>query len=100
MVILPSIWDEPFGLTIIESMALGKAVISTNKGGIPEISKGEDIILLNYDNLIPNLVKNIEYYYKHSTERDRIGNNAKQTVIKHFTSEKYYKRFKEIVGQL
>ncbi|MES2007206.1 MAG: glycosyltransferase family 4 protein [Patescibacteria group bacterium] len=33
----PGTWREPFGLTLIESMACGAPVIAFNKGAIPEI---------------------------------------------------------------
>jgi glycosyltransferase involved in cell wall biosynthesis len=35
--IVPSVWNEPMPRTIQEAMALGKAVIAANTGGIPEI---------------------------------------------------------------
>lgn len=45
--VVPSEWQEPFGLTVLESMALGKAVIATDMGGIPEVvSAGEDGLLV------------------------------------------------------
>ena len=34
--IVPSKWDEPFGRTSMESAAYGCAVITSNKGGLPE----------------------------------------------------------------
>jgi len=34
---LPSVWQEPFGLTLIEAMACEAPVIGTKVGGIPEI---------------------------------------------------------------
>ena len=33
----PSIWEEPFGMVIIEAMASGLAVVASSTGGIPEI---------------------------------------------------------------
>ncbi|HUO49990.1 MAG TPA: glycosyltransferase family 4 protein [Candidatus Paceibacterota bacterium] len=35
----PVMWREPFGLTLIESMACGCPVVAFNKGSIPEIVK-------------------------------------------------------------
>ena len=35
--VFPSVWDEPFGMPIIEAMACGIPVIATHGGGIPEI---------------------------------------------------------------
>jgi len=38
--VVPSNWDEPFGLVTIEAMASGVPVLSTCRGGIPEILTG------------------------------------------------------------
>lgn len=35
--IVPSRWDEPFGLTTVEGMASGLATVASNTGGSPEI---------------------------------------------------------------
>lgn len=39
--VLPSIWSEPFGRSIIESLACGTPVVASRVGGIPEILTGE-----------------------------------------------------------
>ena len=35
--VVPSRWDEPFGLTVLEGMASGLATIASRTGGIPEV---------------------------------------------------------------
>jgi glycosyltransferase involved in cell wall biosynthesis len=35
--VVPSRWDEPFGLTTLEGMAAGNAVVATRTGGTPEV---------------------------------------------------------------
>ncbi|WP_407275554.1 glycosyltransferase [Halothiobacillus sp. DCM-1] len=37
IVVVPSLWDEPFGRTALEGMAAGCAVIASNRGGLPEV---------------------------------------------------------------
>jgi glycosyltransferase involved in cell wall biosynthesis len=37
--LFPVMWDEPFGLSLIESMACGTPVIAFNRGSVPEIVK-------------------------------------------------------------
>lgn len=37
ILVFPSIWDEPFGITPLEAMASGLAVVGTTTGGSPEI---------------------------------------------------------------
>ncbi len=41
LTVLPSLWSEPFGRTIVESMACGTPVVASRIGGIPEILTGE-----------------------------------------------------------
>lgn len=36
--VVPSKWDEPFGRTVLESLTNGCALITSQKGGIPEIT--------------------------------------------------------------
>ncbi len=37
--IMPSIWEEPFGMVMIESMSVGTPVLGLDSGSIPEIVK-------------------------------------------------------------
>jgi glycosyltransferase involved in cell wall biosynthesis len=36
-VFVPSLWEEPFGLSAAEAMANGTVVVHSNKGGLPEV---------------------------------------------------------------
>ena len=42
LTVVPSIWNEPLGRVVIESMAFGKAVVCTPVGGMPELIKGRE----------------------------------------------------------
>ena len=37
--IVPSLWNEPFGIVALEGLATTEFVISSNKGGLPEVMK-------------------------------------------------------------
>jgi glycogen synthase len=37
ILVFPSVWDEPFSITVLEAMASGLAVVGTHTGGSPEI---------------------------------------------------------------
>ena len=43
--IVPSLWQEPGGTAVLEAMAAGSALITTNRGGLPEVATNRAIIL-------------------------------------------------------
>jgi glycosyltransferase involved in cell wall biosynthesis len=45
--VVPSVWDEPFGRTVIEGMATGIPVLGSRVGGIPEILGPIDRLLFD-----------------------------------------------------
>ena len=50
--IVPSLWAEPCGLTGLEALAAGSALITTDRGGIPEYATGRaEILSLSGDEL-------------------------------------------------
>ena len=56
--VLPSMWEEPAGLTMLEAAAAGVPVITTNAGGIPEYLRNDLGIFLDRDNELVNNISN------------------------------------------
>lgn len=56
--IMPSTWDEPFGMVAIESLASGTPIIGFKKGALPEIIDDSCGLLVNYEK--DNDARNIE----------------------------------------
>ena len=48
IVVVPSRWEEPFGLTALEAMASGAALICSDRGGLPEVA-GEAAVYAGAD---------------------------------------------------
>ena len=48
IVIVPSRWNEPFGLTALEALACGAPLIVSPRGGLPEVA-GEAAVYANPD---------------------------------------------------
>ena len=66
--VLPSMWEEPFGLTILEAMAMGLPLITTRSGGIPEICDNYAIII-ERDDIVNQLFTSILDLYQHPEKR-------------------------------
>lgn len=45
-IVVHASWEEPFGLIVVEAMSMGKPVVATEAGAIPEIIRHEDSGLL------------------------------------------------------
>jgi len=59
--IFPLQWEEPFGLTLIESMACGTPVISFDKGSVSEIVKNDKTgFIVKNNNEIVEAIKKID----------------------------------------
>ena len=43
--VVPSLWAEPCGLTGLEALAAGSALLTTDRGGIPEYASGRAVII-------------------------------------------------------
>ena len=74
IIVIPSTWQEPFGLVAAEAMSHGTAIIASNVGGLPEIIKKHGILinkinaekisnklkeLMNNENLLKSYQKNL-----------------------------------------
>lgn len=55
--VIPSMWEDPAPLTIIEAMASGLPIITTNSGGIPEYAKNGCAIILDKNSEIIDKLK-------------------------------------------
>lgn len=89
--VIPSMWEEPFGLTVVEAMAAGLPLITTRSGGIPEICEGVATII-ERDNIVPKLANAITDLYMHPEERKTMRNAAVKRSLD-FTKERYAEDF-------
>ena len=93
--VVPSMWEEPFGLTVVEAMAAGLPLITTRSGGIPEICEGVATII-DRNNIVNNLANAILDLY-HQPDKKGLMAKASLERSKSFDKEIYAKEYFEAI---
>lgn len=87
VLVLPSIWPEPFSRSVLEGLISGLVVVAARTGGTPEVIVDGVNGLLFMPNDPEDLTKKIAYLADHPEERNRLGYAGRQTVMEGFTME-------------
>ena len=91
--VLPSMWEDPAPLTVIEALTSGCPLITTNSGGIPEYASGVALILNKEDSdLVSNLAKEILELLTDSEQR-ALMHEKELSRTKDWSIKKYYSDF-------
>jgi glycosyltransferase involved in cell wall biosynthesis len=97
--VLPAIWYEVFGLSILEANALSRPVIAPRIGGILEvIEDGENGILYEPLNK-KELKEKIVWLWENKDEAKRMGGFGRARVLREYNPEVYYKRLLTIYSK-
>jgi glycosyltransferase involved in cell wall biosynthesis len=96
-------WQEACPLAVLEAMAFGVPVISSNTGGLPElVADGHTGYVIDKDD-IPALAEKIMKLLADSDLRTQLGLNAKAWIAKNFdltgTVDAYVERLTNVPGQ-
>ncbi len=96
--VMPSKW-EGLPMALLEAMAMGKTVIATRVGGIPDvITHNENGLLVDVGDgsaLAENLVNAIT----DNSLRQRLGAAAKEMVRQHYSAETVSRKYEQIYKQ-
>lgn len=108
--VIPSSWNDPFPTTVLEGMAAGLPIITTDRGGIPEMVttdrsattgdavQSRNAIVVPYPrNLTDSLAKAILRLYRDKDLRQRMGEVSYQ-LSKNYSKENYAKNFFEAIA--
>ena len=84
-------------VALLEAMAMGKPIVATSVGGIPEaITDGENGLLVAPDAEL--VAEKIDLLLRNPEYADRVGKCAKKTVEEKFTWEQAAERFLQCYG--
>ena len=97
--VIPSIYDDPAPLVVMECMASGLPIITTDSGGIPEYIGNDNCICVKRDN---NIIKNLEIaldsLITNDEYRKKLGQKAQQ-YAQQFNKERFYNDFINIINK-
>jgi len=84
--VAPSIWNEPFGITILDAMASGLPCISSSRGGIPEVVGDAGILVAPEDIVV--LGNEIVRVLKDKDLGRELGMQARRRAEEYFSWER------------
>lgn len=90
--VLPSVWNEPCALTVIECIICGTPLITTDTGGTPE-NITDSTIMISTDRIVEQLAAEIRTLLDNPEKLKLLKLNSKKEIYKHGTLDDYYKNF-------
>ncbi len=100
MLVHASTTAEPFGQVVIEAMALGRPVIATNGGGVPEIIEHNRSGLLVPMGDDQSMADAIDRLLSNPTQAAEIGRLGRQRVIEFFTIQRTAAQMEKVFAEL
>ena len=99
ILLFPSIWDEPFGVTHLEAMASGAVVISTRGGGQDEfLVHGENAMVFEKEDA-QGLAKCLGWAKTNPEGMRTLAGQARQLVEDRFTYRRYIDEMERFATQ-
>ena len=95
VVVIASVWEEPFGLAAIEAMYFGKPVIASNIGGLAEVVNNFGILVPPNDPYA--LAGAIHELMSKKYKIEMLGKKAKEYARRVFDPENYLQKYLKVV---
>lgn len=96
--VLPSMWEEPAGLTMLEAMACGTPVITTKSGGIPEYVGDSAIVLTRNTQLPQNIAKAIDSLLSNKHQYEDLRSKGIKRIRLNFDSSNYINLLANVIS--
>lgn len=98
ILLLPSLWENcPY--SCLEAMAAGRAIVSSDQGGMPDLIQHNQNGLLAQSGSPESFVTHLETLICDAALRERLGRTARQTVENGYTDIHIGRRTQEVYQQ-
>ncbi|MBI2616835.1 glycosyltransferase family 4 protein [Candidatus Gottesmanbacteria bacterium] len=94
--ILPSESYEIFGISPLEAFALGKLVVTSDMGALPEVNRDGETGFVFQSGKVNNCIEKISKLWYDKQLCKRLGKNARNYVEKYFGPEEHYEKLMAI----
>jgi len=90
VVVVPSIWYEVFGYSALEAMALGKPVLASRIGALPEIVRDRITGRLFSPGNQNELAETLREMLKDTATLEKMGHSAREVVEREYGAERHF----------
>ncbi len=91
--VIPSRWEEPFGLVAIKTAQMQRPVVAACVGGLKEIIKEDVTDMFFKRGDADNLAKTLLSLLKNPSRAKKLGISARGDVMKRFSMESYIEQY-------
>ena len=94
--VVPSMWEEPFGVVALEGMASSLPLIVTNSGGLMEIVDDKCAFVVNKEqDIVNNLTVKMDEMMINREKSKKMGEYGRECVVENseYDSKKYFLNF-------
>jgi glycosyltransferase involved in cell wall biosynthesis len=96
--VVPSLWEEQFGLTAAEAMSCGLPVVGSLGGGLQWIVKEGGLGFERGD--LEGLTRNLDYLISHPEIREKMGHEARQLAVEKYSLRRMNDQHLQLIESL
>lgn len=98
--VVPSRWEEPFGIAAAEGLMRGTALIASNTGGLAEIVQQNETGILVPPQDADALAEALFSLVENPARAELMGRNGREFALRYLTEEAFVYRFESVYSQL
>jgi glycosyltransferase involved in cell wall biosynthesis len=101
VVVIPSIWEEAFGVVALEAMAMKKPMIVSESGGLVEVvSKSNALFIYKGHDFVDQLADRMKLLIEDNNLRQSLGNSAYFELVSRedFHKQNYFDYFIKLIS--